>query len=56
MKKGLAPQRYNPNKQRLESVELHHDPGQRAGNLFNFTEVTPEQHAKLDKYRYVKNN
>ena len=54
MKKGLAPQRYNPNSQKLESIELHHNPAQREGGLFNFTEVTVDQHAKMDKFRHVK--
>lgn len=53
MKKGLAPQTYNPAKQKLESIELHHDPSQSQGGLFNFIEVTPDQHARLDPHRHI---
>ena len=56
MKKGLAPQLLNEKTGKLQSVELHHDPGQRTGNLFNFIEVTPVQHAKLDPHRYIGKN
>ena len=53
MKKGLAPQRYNLDTEKFESIELHHDPAQRLGGLFNFLEVTPDQHARLDPNRFV---
>ena len=54
MKKGLAPQRYNHDIEKFESIELHHVPSQRKGGLFNFIEVTPEQHAQMDPSRFIK--
>jgi filamentous hemagglutinin len=54
MKQGLAPQRLNTDTGQLESMELHHDPAQRDGGLFDFIEVWPQEHAKLDPKRYVK--
>ncbi len=53
MEKGLAPQIENRNTGKLESMELHHDPSQREGGLFNFIEVTPEEHARLDPHRFI---
>lgn len=54
MEKGLAPQRINTSTGELESIELHHDPAQRDGGLFDFVEVWPEEHAKIDPKRYLK--
>ncbi len=51
MEKGLAPQR-KVNGQ-VESMELHHDPAQKDGGLFDFVEVWPDQHAKLDPNRIL---
>ena len=51
MERGLAPQDYNVAKQRWESIELHHEPPQREGGLFDFIEVTVEEHKKLDPHR-----
>ncbi len=51
MQKGLAPQRYNPKTEKLESKELHHIPPQRDGNLFKVVEVWPEEHAAIDPFR-----
>ena len=54
MKKGLAPQRVNPNTGQLESMELHHTPAQRNGGLFNVKKVWPDEHAAIDPYRHTK--
>lgn len=35
----------------MESIELHHDPAQRDGGLFDIQPFTPEEHADRDKYR-----
>ncbi len=50
MEKGLAPQRASSTG-KIESRELHHDPAQRDGGLFDFVEVWPDEHAKLDPKR-----
>lgn len=57
MEKGLAPQNYNFDKQKWESIELHHEPPQREGGLFDFKELTLEEHAKIDAQRayFLKN-
>jgi len=54
MKKGLAPQKYNRNTGKFESVELHHIVPQSEGGLFYFIEMTPEQHAATDTFRYLR--
>jgi RHS repeat-associated protein len=51
MQKGLAPQRINPNTGELESMELHHNPAQRDGGLFEFQKCWPDEHAAIDPYR-----
>ena len=53
MERGLAPQFYNVKKQRWESIELHHEPPQRDGGLFDFKELTVEQHMAIDPHRAV---
>lgn len=53
MKEGLAPQKYSHEKGAWESKELHHDPAQRDGGLFDFVEVWPEEHAAIDSYRHA---
>ncbi|MBY0529261.1 MAG: hypothetical protein K2P51_03630, partial [Rhabdochlamydiaceae bacterium] len=53
MKQGLAPQRINTKTGQAESKELHHDPAQRDGGLFDFIEVWPDEHALLDTQRYI---
>lgn len=50
-KKGLAPIEFNEETGKLESMELHHDPAQRDGGKYDFTPVTPEEHAERDQYR-----
>ena len=52
MKKGLAPQRLNPNTGLMESMELHHHVvPQRNGGLFDFMKVWPDEHRALDPFR-----
>ena len=49
--KGLAPQHFDEDLGRWISKELHHRPAQRDGGLFDFIEVWPEQHRKIDDFR-----
>jgi hypothetical protein len=51
MQKGLAPQIRNPTTGILESIELHHNPPQRNGGLFDFIKVTREEHRTIDPFR-----
>lgn len=51
MEKGLAPRFYDKDLNKWESVELHHNPPQRDGGLFDFVEVTPQIHEKMDRCR-----
>jgi hypothetical protein len=51
MQRGLARQEYNLEQQTWESIELHHNPAQRNGGLFDFSEVLPDEHAGLDPWR-----
>ncbi|MCH9632616.1 MAG: hypothetical protein S4CHLAM6_09540 [Chlamydiae bacterium] len=53
MKKGLAPQVFDPKKNTMQSIELHHIPARRDGGHFNFTEVTPREHALQDPFRHI---
>lgn len=56
MKKGLAPQRVNPETGLLESKELHHiDPRRNGGaNTYdNLQQVWPDEHAAIDSYRHT---
>ncbi len=53
MEKGLAPQRFNEPTGSWEKLELHHAPAQREGGLFDFIEVWPDEHAKLDRFRHL---
>lgn len=53
MEKGLAPQKYNNDLKKWESIELHHDPARKDGGLFDFIEVTPQEHADMDPSRYL---
>jgi len=54
MKKGLAPQRINPETGLLESKELHHHPEPRRAGGKKFVDVWPDQHAEVDEYRRLK--
>jgi len=51
MEKGLAPQVYNKKLQKWESIELHHEPPQRQGGLFDFEELTVKDHIEKDLHR-----
>ena len=51
MKRGLAPQRPNPLTQEIESMELHHNPAQKNGGRYDFTELWPDEHAAIDPKR-----
>ena len=53
MEKGLAPQIKNKSTGNLESIELHHIPAQKEGGLFDFIEVTREEHSRLDPFRFL---
>ncbi|MBI3259484.1 MAG: hypothetical protein HYZ54_08440 [Ignavibacteriae bacterium] len=54
MKKGLAPQRLNTQTGKMESMELHHDPAQRDGGLFDFVPLWPDEHAGVDSLRRLQ--
>jgi len=54
MKKGQAPQRPNPKTGDPESCELHHTPIPRRGGGKEFTDLWPDEHAAVDKYRRLK--
>ena len=51
MRQGLAPQFINPLTGQLESMELHHNPPQREGGLFEFEPVSPADHRLVDPFR-----
>lgn len=51
MKKGLAPQQFNPKIDQWESKELRHNLSPREGGLFDFIEVWPEEHEIIDPLR-----
>jgi filamentous hemagglutinin len=52
MRKGRAPQRYNPDKGGMESMELSHEPiPQREGGT-DFVPRWPQDHATVDPYRH----
>lgn len=57
MEKGLAPKYKNKTTGKVESIELHHEPPQREGGLFDFKEVTVVEHIQLDHSRaaFIKN-
>jgi hypothetical protein len=51
MERGLAPQYMNKDIGKIESVELHHEPPQRDGGLFDFKEMTVKEHVDADRAR-----
>lgn len=53
MENGLAPQQRNLSTGKMESIELHHTPPQKDGGLFDFIEVSPEEHAAIDEFRHI---
>lgn len=52
MKQGLAPQIVENGK--TSSMELHHILGRTGDNFYLFFEISPQGHAIVDKFRYVK--
>ena len=52
MKKGYAPQRYNPDKGGMESMELSHEPIPRRDGGKDFVPRWPQDHAEVDPYRH----
>lgn len=52
MKKGLPPQRINPETGLVESMELHHHiVPQRDGGLYEVIPVWPDEHRLIDIFR-----
>lgn len=51
MKKGNAPQRYNPDKGGIESMELSHEPIPKRDGGKDFVPRWPQDHAKVDPFR-----
>jgi hypothetical protein len=54
MQRGLAPQQFNELTGKWESMELHHDPAQRFGGMYEFYLVWPSQHAEIDDFRRLR--
>ncbi|MDX2065565.1 MAG: hypothetical protein SFX74_07480, partial [Fimbriimonadaceae bacterium] len=55
MKRGRAPLVQDKQTGEVGPLELHHHiVPQRSGGLFDFIEVTPSQHAKIDAMRHLK--
>ncbi|ATW25296.1 LysM peptidoglycan-binding domain-containing protein [Candidatus Formimonas warabiya] len=52
MRRGLAPQRYNPDKGAMESMELSHEPIPFRDGGKNFVPRWPQDHATVDPFRY----
>lgn len=49
----MAPQQINERTGILESKELHHNPAQRHGGMYDIVPVWPDEHENLDKYRHT---
>ena len=47
----MAPQYLNKETLKMESVELHHEPPQRLGGLFDFEELKVNEHMTKDAER-----
>jgi RHS repeat-associated protein len=52
MKRGRAPQRYNPDKDGMESMELSHEPVARRDGGRDLVPRWPQDHAAVDPYRH----
>lgn len=52
MNKGLAPQRYNPDKGGMESMELSHEPTPRRSGGTEVVPRWPQEHAEVDPFRF----
>lgn len=53
MQRGLAPQRYNPDKGGMESMELSHEPIPFRDGGTDFVPRWPCDHAAVDPYRHT---
>lgn len=53
MRRGLAPQRYNPDKGGIESMELSHEPIPQRDGGTKVVPRWPQDHAAIDPYCYV---
>ena len=51
---GRAPLIAHPVTKKIYPMELHHPNGRAGDNLFNFIEVTPWEHDRLDSHRYFR--
>lgn len=51
MRRGLAPQRYNPRKGGMESMDLSHEPIPRRAGGTRVVPRWPEDHAAVDPFR-----
>jgi len=51
MRAGRAPQRYNPDRGRLESMELSHEPVPKREGGIQVVPRWPQEHAAVDAYR-----
>ena len=51
MRRGLAPERYNPDKGGIESMELSHEPVPARDGGTEFVPRWPQDHAAIDPYR-----
>ena len=54
MSHGRAPLIAHPVTKKIYPMELHHPNGRAGDNLFNFIEVTPWEHDRLDSHRYFR--
>ncbi len=52
MEKGLAPQRFNREKGKWESMELEHDTSKKEKDMFDFVETWPKNYTVIDQYRH----
>jgi hypothetical protein len=52
MQRGLAPQRFNPDKGGLESMELSHEPVPFRDGGTDFVPRWPQDHALVDPFRF----
>lgn len=57
MRRGLAPQRVNPDTGEIESMELHHTYVPQRERIengeWNLTPLWPDEHAAVDQYRHL---
>lgn len=53
MEKGLAPQVVDKISGEMESLQLHHEPPQVEGGLFDFVEITKREHVEIHQQQIV---